>query len=164
MWQNPRFCFKKPRGSTPLWSGASSGAVADVGGARPFRSEHGWPLPGHVQLGARMAQTRVAEMVSGPGHSPIQVRFGIFPGLFCWFFFILRCEQKAFARWWCHLASLVGPEQRAMSSEALISASQQFMEQSTLGDFSVRLRLLKAFHCQAACAEESKTQSKIRFW
>lgn len=61
------------------------------------------------------------------------------------------------------MASLVGSEHGTMSAEKLISACQQFMEQSTLGDFSVRLRLLKAFHCQAACAAESKTQSRFCF-
>jgi hypothetical protein len=76
-------------------------------------------------------------------------------------FIDIRCEQKAIARWWCHLASLVGGEHATMSAEKLISAVQQFMEQSTLGDFSVRLRLLKAFHCQAACAPDSKLQSKF---
>jgi len=66
------------------------------------------------------------------------------------------------ARWWSHLASLVnsaeGPE--AVPAQDLIAAVQQFMEQSSLGDFTVRLRLIKAFHCQAAFDPTSKAQSK----
>ncbi|XP_059478111.1 midasin [Neocloeon triangulifer] len=79
-----------------------------------------------------------------------------------------KCEQRALSRWWCHLATLVGSVENETSCAVndLISAIQQFMEQATLGDFQVRLRLLKAFHCQAACAQKSELHKNLQniFW
>ncbi|CAB3367536.1 Hypothetical predicted protein [Cloeon dipterum] len=71
-----------------------------------------------------------------------------------------KCKQKAFSRWWCHLATLIDPtgHQDSFSVQDVISAIQQFMEQSTMGDFAVRLRLLKAFYCQASHGQGSQLQ------
>ncbi|KAF4522964.1 hypothetical protein B566_EDAN009554 [Ephemera danica] len=66
-------------------------------------------------------------------------------------------------RWWCHLVSLLLEEPSQESDlDKLLPAVQQFMEQSTLGDFAARLQLLKAFHCHTLHLPQSQHHDNLQ--
>ncbi|XP_033739322.1 midasin-like [Pecten maximus] len=82
------------------------------------------------------------------------------------------------SRWWFHLYQLIqaflqhrsqipekdnGPISDGGDSnqEEILKSLKQFMETATLGDYSVRLGMLKAFHCQLVVMETSPKQATL---
>ncbi|CAH1798601.1 unnamed protein product [Owenia fusiformis] len=80
------------------------------------------------------------------------------------------------AKWWLHLYNLlqsyINSEQDHHDNEAsdgednkerkeLIEALQKFMEGATLGEYSVRLDMIYAFHCQIAHMQSSEKQGDV---
>ncbi|XP_069109146.1 midasin-like [Argopecten irradians] len=93
----------------------------------------------------------------------------------------IRKKHKCHAsRWWFHLYQLIQaflqnssqvPETDNTSisqaegedgnQEEILKSLKQFMEIATLGDYSVRLGMLKAFHCQLVVMETSPKQATL---
>ncbi|RUS90710.1 hypothetical protein EGW08_001514, partial [Elysia chlorotica] len=87
----------------------------------------------------------------------------------CWRNSLDREEQKCQARashWWFHLHQLTSSflqseEDDRSSAAGILKALKTFMETSTLGEFSLRLRMLFAFHCQLLHAGKSPAQESL---
>ncbi|XP_050541449.1 midasin [Daktulosphaira vitifoliae] len=70
--------------------------------------------------------------------------------------------QNDSCKWWFHLYSIFhGYLNKQDSFQQLIVTLQKFMESSTLGQFSTRLKLLYTFHCDIINREQSKEQIEM---
>nr|KAG5703289.1 hypothetical protein BaRGS_025531 [Batillaria attramentaria] len=73
-----------------------------------------------------------------------------------------RCRRRA-SRWWFHLYNLTSSflsEQEQETGE-LLKSLKQFMESSSMGEFSARLNILLAFHCQLVNMEPSQQRDLL---
>ena len=75
-----------------------------------------------------------------------------------------KFQQKA-ARWWFHIYSIVQEYLESMDQGendigSLMSNLQQFMEKSSLGEYTGRLDMLLVFHCQTTNMGTSRQNGK----
>ncbi|GFR95392.1 midasin, partial [Elysia marginata] len=76
-----------------------------------------------------------------------------------------KCQVKA-SHWWFHLYQLTtsflqSDADDTSTGAGILTALKTFMETSTLGEFSVRLRMLFAFHCQLLHANKCPAQESL---
>ncbi|GFO05689.1 midasin, partial [Plakobranchus ocellatus] len=91
--------------------------------------------------------------------------------LSCWKNSLEREELKSKAKashWWFHLHQLIADflkseDMDKSTTSEILTALKKFMESSTLGEFSVRLRMLFAFHCQLLHWHEHPAQEKLLY-
>ncbi|XP_060072903.1 midasin-like [Ylistrum balloti] len=91
---------------------------------------------------------------------------------------IRRKHKCQTSRWWFHLYQLIQaflqhrsqmlednqdtePEEGESNQNEILKSLKQFMETANLGDYSVRLGMLKAFHCQLVVIETSPKQATL---
>ncbi|XP_041350636.1 midasin-like [Gigantopelta aegis] len=78
-------------------------------------------------------------------------------------------SQQSVCHWWFHFYQLIGsfvsPDQQKQGNESseveLMNALKNFLESSALGEFSARLKLVFAFHCQAVHMNPSERQVAV---
>ncbi|XP_035825952.1 midasin isoform X2 [Aplysia californica] len=82
-----------------------------------------------------------------------------------------NCKVKA-TQWWLHLYQLTSDhlagrltepaaDGQEDSSQDILTSLKKFMESSTLGEYTVRLGMLQAFHCQLLNMEASENQRQL---
>ncbi|XP_059144482.1 midasin-like [Physella acuta] len=81
-----------------------------------------------------------------------------------------KCKEKA-SHWWFHLYQIVSGSLAEASDSSANTAStlefdtqtslKKFMESSPIGEYSVRLQMLLAFHCQVLHTDKSPAQKKL---
>ncbi|CAG5129149.1 unnamed protein product, partial [Candidula unifasciata] len=79
-----------------------------------------------------------------------------------------KCKEKA-SHWWFHLFQVTSafvtagplPEGKDTDKAAILDSLKQFMESSTMGEYSFRLQMLLAFHCQLLYMDNSPVQKQL---